>query len=557
MTRHRAPQIALLWGAFGAALLFLLASVAWAGHIANAGAVVAPNIRFAGTDVSGASAERAAELVEARSRYLLSTPIIIDTGEGHLVLRADELGFTYASGDVLWEIQSARYDGGLLPTFVSWVTAGFREIDIEDQTDFDRGVARARLDNAPELTLLEPTEPILTTAGTNYVYARPGEIGTGIDVGALVEDLATIDLRDGGRTIQGKQRSLLPTVTDRYADEIADRMNELTRGGMQVKVGAAETTLTTAQLRRHLTSTTEQGGIRFGFDVAGLQSEIEREISGPVGAFEPPVMDVIDGDVVVLSVGEAPPVCCQRDSIQQATEGILAGGAGPWLLEPVTGEESELAAWVDGTQVVDKVGEFTTSHSCCQPRVTNIHRMADLIRGTYLVPGESLSLNEKVRRTRSNGFVADGAIRFGVLTDEVGGGVSQFATTIFNAAYFAGLDFERYKSHSIYFKRYPYGREATVSSPNPDLVIKNTTDYPVLIWTSYDDRNITVTMYSTQNIEVVELGQRVSRLGQCTRVETDRQRTFPDGRKVIDTIEATYRPAEGIDCNGNRIIPTN
>ena len=53
----------------------------------------------------------------------------------------------------------------------------------------------------------------------------------------------------------------------------------------------------------------------------------------------------------------------------------------------------------------------------------------------------------------------------------------------------------------------------------------------------------------------MELGQRVSRRGRCTYVETDRQRTYPDGRTVVDTFEATYRPAEGLDCNGNPVIP--
>jgi hypothetical protein len=64
-------------------------------------------------------------------------------------------------------------------------------------------------------------------------------------------------------------------------------------------------------------------------------------------------------------------------------------------------------------------------------------------------------------------------------------------------------------------------------------------------------------MYSTRHIDVVEVGQRVSKRNKCTHVETDRQRTYPDGTVVIDTFEANYRPGEGIDCNGNRIpIPT-
>lgn len=139
------------------------------------------------------------------------------------------------------------------------------------------------------------------------------------------------------------------------------------------------------------------------------------------------------------------------------------------------------------------------------------------------------------------------------MTDEVGGGVSQFSTTMFNAAFFAGLDLDEYQSHSVYFSRYPYGREATLSMPGPDLVLTNSTDYPVLIWPTYDDTSITVSLYSTEHINVTEIDQRIYRRGQCRHSEIDRQRTYPNGHVTVDTIEADYRPADGIDCNGNPI----
>ena len=106
----------------------------------------------------------------------------------------------------------------------------------------------------------------------------------------------------------------------------------------------------------------------------------------------------------------------------------------------------------------------------------------------------------------------------------------------------------------MYFSRYPFGREATLSVPGPDLVITNTTDYPVLIWPTYTSTSITVSLYSTEHIEVEEVDHRVSYRNQCRLSEIDRQRTYPDGRVVVDTIIAFYRPGDGIDCNGN-VIP--
>ena len=139
------------------------------------------------------------------------------------------------------------------------------------------------------------------------------------------------------------------------------------------------------------------------------------------------------------------------------------------------------------------------------------------------------------------------------MIEELGGGVSQFITTLFNAAFYGGLDLDEYQSHSIYFSRYPFGREATLSIPGPDLKVTNNTAYPVLIWPTYDDNSITVTLYSTKNVEVVELEQRVSNRAQCRHSEIDRQRTFSDGRVEVDTIIANYRPGDGIDCFGRPI----
>jgi vancomycin resistance protein YoaR len=197
------------------------------------------------------------------------------------------------------------------------------------------------------------------------------------------------------------------------------------------------------------------------------------------------------------------------------------------------------------------IGEFTTQHQCCQSRVTNIHRMADIVRGAIIEPGGSFSINDYVgRRTAEDGFVPAGSIQLGRFKDDVGGGVSQFATTLFNAAFFAGLDFAEYQSHSIYISRYPYGREATVSFPAPDLEVVNNTPYGMLVWTEYTDTSITVQLWSTPYFAVEETGQSSYRQGACTRVETFRQRTDPEGRVIDDMVFAVYRPGEGLDCAG-------
>jgi vancomycin resistance protein YoaR len=200
--------------------------------------------------------------------------------------------------------------------------------------------------------------------------------------------------------------------------------------------------------------------------------------------------------------------------------------------------------------IVEPIGTFTSNHAAGEPRVKNIHRIADLIQGAVIAPGATFSVNDFVgRRTIANGFVAapiiDENYKF---TDDVGGGISQFATAIFNSAFFAGLDIPSYYMHGIYISRYPYGRESTISFPAPDVRIRNNTPHGVLIWPTYTGTSITVTMYSTKFVSGEQTNQTTEKKGVCTAVTTERTRTYVDGRKTTDRFSGLYSPEEGVKC---------
>ena len=152
--------------------------------------------------------------------------------------------------------------------------------------------------------------------------------------------------------------------------------------------------------------------------------------------------------------------------------------------------------------------------------------------------------------TDAGGFVDGGVIYQGKFESDVGDGISQYATTLFNAAFFGAMDIPLYQSHSIYLKRYPYGREATLSFPEPDLVIYNPSECSVLIWPTYDATSITVTLYGTKVAEVTDTGQNVDSWKWCTRVTTYRERAYNDGTTVDGFFFALYRPSAGYDCDG-------
>ncbi|MBC7374252.1 MAG: VanW family protein [Frankiales bacterium] len=154
--------------------------------------------------------------------------------------------------------------------------------------------------------------------------------------------------------------------------------------------------------------------------------------------------------------------------------------------------------------IVEPIGSFTTSHPCCRPRVQNIHAIADLVDGYVLLPGEQFDLNAVVGpRDKARGFVEAPQILDGEFVDRVGGGVSQFATTLFNAVFFSGLKDIAHSPHSYYISRYPPGREATVSFPQPALVFENDSPTGVLITTAYTGTSITVTFWGTKRFDEV------------------------------------------------------
>ena len=84
--------------------------------------------------------------------------------------------------------------------------------------------------------------------------------------------------------------------------------------------------------------------------------------------------------------------------------------------------------------------------------------------------------------------------------------------------------------------------------PNPDLVWTNNSPYGILVWTSYTDTSITITLYSTQWATAAQTGSTESRSGRCTVVTTARTVTYPDGTTSKGTFSARYRDKDATSC---------
>jgi vancomycin resistance protein YoaR len=160
----------------------------------------------------------------------------------------------------------------------------------------------------------------------------------------------------------------------------------------------------------------------------------------------------------------------------------------------------------EALQIRGFVSGYTTPFPCCEARIKNIERIAALVDGSIVRPGDVYSINERTGpRIAANGFVAGPTIVEGEMDYTIGGGVSQFATTLFNAAFDGGYEIIQRQPHTYWFPRYPEGYDATLGFPLPDLVFRNDSSAGILIKTAVGKTSVRVELYGDNG------GRRVAR----------------------------------------------
>ncbi|WP_442916845.1 VanW family protein [Lentzea sp. NBC_00516] len=157
--------------------------------------------------------------------------------------------------------------------------------------------------------------------------------------------------------------------------------------------------------------------------------------------------------------------------------------------------------------IKEVIGEFQTGGFAAASGV-NIRVVAEKVNGAIVKPKETFSLNKYTGpRGTAQGYVEAGIIENGIPGMAVGGGISQFATTLYNAYYYAGMKDAGHKEHSYWITRYPKGREATVFMDNAgnsliDIAFTNPDDTGVAIQTIWTGSSIKIVLWGTKNYDV-------------------------------------------------------
>jgi len=457
---------------------------------------VLPGVSVAGVDVGGLAPADARARIDAELGARLDEPVQIAVGGKSLrvtpsnIFQVDVAASERAAYDSARESVSARL-GALAVPFVV-------HRDVQPVLRVHESGRAALADELAALTKRAVSARVSMEG--NEAVVVPGREGTAIDDDAVLTSLRETALA-GLPSFEVQVQSVEPPISTEAAERAATTARTIAAAPVRLKLeGEGDIgQLGRVQLASLIRFEPKAGAVNVVLDAAG----IERKLHSLVKPFTRKPEDAtfrVSGDrayLIKAKNGTTLDVKGAQGAIYEAGTGagrrLAVLGLATLAPELTTKDAKALG-------IREPISTFTTDMGLSSSnRIWNVHLLGNFLDGTIVKAGETFSYNEVVGpRTIERGFREGQMIFGGVLIPSIGGGVCQTATTIFNAAFEAGLPVSERHNHSWYISHYPMGRDATVSWGGPDLVFKNDLKHAILIDVSYTDTTFTINFYGTK-----------------------------------------------------------
>jgi vancomycin resistance protein YoaR len=455
---------------------------------------VLPGVSVAGVDVGGRSRVDARAMLEQELGARLGRRVRVTVGQRSFVLRPDRVWELDAAATEQRAFEAAR---GSFLSRLEALAAPFA---------FGRSVApvlelrpaeRRKVGSTLRGLTKRPVDARLRVEGED-VIVEPSRLGTTVRLDPLLASVRSATLGGSG-AVSARVMSEQPAITTEEADVVADRGRTFLAAPVGIRFKGQRVGELSPRRLAALVRFRPAGGT-YELTLAGdelrdaLLPMVQAELREPVDA----TFDVAGTRVHVVRSRPGTTL-----DVAKARRAVLGAGLGPRRRVAAVGLTTLAAHFTTKDAkplgIREQISTFTTDMGeSSANRIWNVHLLGDYVDGTIIEPGETFSYNEEVGpRTVERGFREGQMIFGGVLIPSIGGGVCQTATTIFNAAFEAGLPIEERTNHSFYISHYPLGRDATVSWGGPDLVFKNDLDHAILVKATYTDYTFTVTFYGT------------------------------------------------------------
>src|SRR3954471_3785028 len=488
--RRRAPARSSFWSRLGLLALLALAIVLVLPlFFAGSRDRLAEGTRIAGIDVGGLTAKDAKALLKGRASRLERVPVSFASGSRTVKLTARELGVGAdwsSAGDA-----AMRQGGGV------GIVRGYRRLSLqffpqdlvpptrayEPALDYELGLMAKAVD-APH------KEAQLVRRGLHITIAA-GVTGRRLDRTAAAERIVHALASFSRAPVSLPVRIDRPGVT--VASLTAAQRRASTIVSAPVRMVVDTSTLRVPRWR--LAKILDLDTLRFRGPAADaffrrLAKQVARPPRDATFAIRGTAISVVPA-----KPGLALDVPGSASALLAAASRRVDRTADLKLAIQQPGRSTKEAQMMGITGIV---GSYETFYGGDSDRVHNVQLVAHLVDDKLIAPGATFSFNGTTgERSAEKGFLEAPVIINGELQTGLGGGVCQVSTTVFNAAYEAGLPITARTNHALYISHYPLGRDATVTYPDTALKFVNDTGHWLLLRTYVGSYSLEVDLYGT------------------------------------------------------------
>jgi len=465
---------------------------------------VFPNVSIQGVPVGSLTREEARAAIEARFASFLAQPVILTYSGRTWTPTLAELGVTLAIDEALDAALAVGHSDNLFTNLqqISAIWQQGSEIPLRLLIDQDvmQRYLLARVAEVEQPAL----DARLVLHGTT-VEVMPGTVGRQVLVAETLQEMlaALQDLNPD--TVALRTRTLEPSLRDDAAFAAQDQIATILAGPVTFIIGNRPFVWSLDDLV-HLIRVERVS------DPAGdrLEVQIDRNLAmeriialGDATEVKGtnPRLNWNEGKLEIFQEGKPG----RRIDEEQTLAAVLDVLNKPADQRTITVKFREIpppvtADNLDQLGITTLLGVGRSDFTGSAPyRITNIQAGMRLLHGILIAPGEEFSFNQTIGRIdSSNGFVEGYAIVQNRTQLEWGGGICQDSTTVFRAAFWAGLPITERWGHSFYISWYdryafgPYGdgpgMDATIFTGGPDLKFLNDTGGWILMQTLVDTR---------------------------------------------------------------------
>ena len=200
----------------------------------------------------------------------------------------------------------------------------------------------------------------------------------------------------------------------------------------------------------------------------------------------------------------------------------------------------------------DTLGTYKTSFaSSSADRSSNINLATGSINGMILMPGDVFSFNDALgERTTARGYKSAGAYVAGQTVQQVGGGICQVSSTLYNTVLLSNLEIVERRSHQMTVSYVPMGRDATVNWGTTDFRFKNNTEYPIKLVGKIEGKSVTLSIVGTETIE----NKKVEIVTSVVSTLASPVETIEDPSREVGYSKTTQSGAQGYVVDATRVV---